>query len=530
MTRRLGGLATTSVETPSPWSLLVGDPAVFAVRLTLLPDDEPDPVDPDEAASWGSFELWAGGQDLCAHTELGEELPAVHWYLLGLLEWLPDNWGALFHEERLPLSNRAADAAATMSQLMAIPPDPALVSRGIAQDAEGWIEEWQAWWERHNIRAAAEGGLFPDVYLRRWGDLLEVSVGTDRQAGTPEHVVFRAASTSHLPLVPVATALQEAGLAAAKLLAGRRPTSARLRTLVASWESLSDIAAHRLSRLLWLSGADGWSSELSDLRQRLGESDASSGTAPSSTTRDGTSALVLQPAPALAAVFGSYRPDVTREDVVTLLSLGERGSSPGSDGPAAFTGPSIDLDERLSPGEQGSSAGDEAHAILLGDAPAPVDVHAVYKRLGVRLETVALSDAATRGVAVLDGGGAATVAVNSRYERGQGWSVVRSTLAHELGHLLLDRDRAVEVAVASGPWAPLEVEQRAGAFGAAFLMPSTLLNEAVAGLADPLHSAEAVQALAGQFEVSKATLVARLYNLGWLDRHQAEELGAHLAG
>jgi hypothetical protein len=44
-------------------------------------------------------------------------------------------------------------------------------------------------------------------------------------------------------------------------------------------------------------------------------------------------------------------------------------------------------------------------------------------------------------------------------------------------HLLVDRERAVSLAIASGPWAPHDLEQRANAFAAAFLMPSELVGE-----------------------------------------------------
>lgn len=76
----------------------------------------PDPdsgigADPEDTASWGSFQLWVDGQNLCAHVDQGEQLQSAHWYLLPLLEWLTENWDALLHEEKLP--NRNAEATAS---------------------------------------------------------------------------------------------------------------------------------------------------------------------------------------------------------------------------------------------------------------------------------------------------------------------------------------------------------------------------------------------------------------------------------
>lgn len=45
-------------------------------------------------------------------------------------------------------------------------------------------------------------------------------------------------------------------------------------------------------------------------------------------------------------------------------------------------------------------------------------------------------------------------------------SGIRFTLAHELCHLLIDRDSGSQLALVSGPWAPKAVEQRANAFAA----------------------------------------------------------------
>ena len=56
----------------------------------------------------------------------------------------------------------------------------------------------------------------------------------------------------------------------------------------------------------------------------------------------------------------------------------------------------------------------------------------------------------------------------------------RFTLAHELCHLLVDRDKGARLAIVSGPWAPLDVERRANAFAAALLMPEAAVAKAVA--------------------------------------------------
>jgi hypothetical protein len=96
------------------WERFEGNTDRFAVRLGFLVDPSPVAIAPEEALSWGSFQIWVDGQNLCAHIDQGESLQSVHWYLLDLLEWVAFNWDALFHEERLPNRNASETAVASM--------------------------------------------------------------------------------------------------------------------------------------------------------------------------------------------------------------------------------------------------------------------------------------------------------------------------------------------------------------------------------------------------------------------------------
>ena len=58
--------------------------------------------------------------------------------------------------------------------------------------AEQWEIGWHNWWERHALQAAREGGLVPNLFVRRWRDLIELSWGDRPIAGTPEGFTFGA--------------------------------------------------------------------------------------------------------------------------------------------------------------------------------------------------------------------------------------------------------------------------------------------------------------------------------------------------
>jgi hypothetical protein len=103
---------------------------------------------------------------------------------------------------------------------------------------------------------------------------------------------------------------------------------------------------------------------------------------------------------------------------------------------------------------------------------------------------------------------------NIRTRWGNSAEVTRFTLAHELCHLLLDREYADELAIASGPWAPLAIERRANAFAAAFLMPTWLLRDALASTSAPADDPDTIKSVSARLHVSASSLIDRLYNLG----------------
>ena len=106
------------------WEHLAGDTSAFAIKIAFMDDpDEGQGASADVSHSWGAFQIWVNGWNLCAHLEEGERVESAHWYLLPLLEWFVREWNPLLHEERLPC--KAADEAWTGLRETRFPP-PAL--------------------------------------------------------------------------------------------------------------------------------------------------------------------------------------------------------------------------------------------------------------------------------------------------------------------------------------------------------------------------------------------------------------------
>ena len=508
------------------WTALAGDTSNFAIELSFATDAESHYYDADERESWGSLALWIDGKNITEHIEQGELLRAAHWYLLPTLEWFVSNWDSLFHEERLPLNNAGADAAGAMTRLLVQP------LRLVRPDLDEFqrLEEWQSWWARHNILDSVAGGIFPDLYIRRWGDLAEISVGSTVTPGMPSHFRYQNIDLAgNAPVAFVAESIYDVVTRAINELRRRRPDSQRIQDLSRAADALLDGGSQRYNRrLAYLSGANPNSEEsLERFRNLWHQVDEILGDGLDASVRQIAvghphGGLVLETAPQVALLFGSYSPQISDDDVQVLIkSL--HAVLCRSD-PTDL--PNIKLPElpTLSPGPEGSQLGEAAYRELADPRAAYVDIEEILKRLNVTYSIERLSDPSTRAVSLLSEHRGIHIVINRNYLRGVAEHVLRFTLAHELGHILFDRERSRRLAVASGPWAPQAIEKRANAFAAAFLMPEELIERHTRSLGRPLWQKDTAIKLAQRLRVSLSSLADRMYNLLLVTREEADNI------
>ena len=495
------------------WEIQAGDPAVFALKFAFLPNPHGsrDRATPEEQESWGAFSIWVHGENMCAHIEQGEIVAAAHWYLLPFIEWLVDNWDPLLHEERLPLANAGLSAAESLSRTRT----PPLSLHGV--DDLAWLDAWSAWWGRHCVRSAANGGLFPDLYLRRYRDELELSTGAEPVAGVPDDFVFVAPNRVHqLDLLPTAEVLLSVLNMTALELRRRLPQSPRVARLAEKFTALGSPGRETV-RMAWLAGLGV---EAERYAQVAGEVDAVLDTAEPEAreqitgTQRSTPLLVVGSAYA-RLLYGAISPTTEIADVGTLTRLIVANYVPDASSWLLRLDLPVDPGEvaQLRPGEQGSRLGEEACKLLSGDVGSWVDVQTIMERLGIEVSDIDLSDDAIRGVSIFGPTQRPRVFSNRNSRWGQRPEVQRFTCAHELCHLIFDREHGDELAIAAGPWAPLGIEQRANAFAAAFLMPTWLLRDALAAADAPADDPETIRSVSAQLRVSASSLIDRLCNL-----------------
>lgn len=417
-------------------------------------------------------------------------------------------------------SIRTAAEAGGMASAMAFEPSgnaDALTSR----------EQQYEWNQRHALRAARDGGIVPDVRFRRVRDRVEISWTATQLAGAGGVEFLSSSGIRHEAPDAVAEPLYEVLASAAEWLQRHLPQSERCKALVDSVGALRSVERTE-ERTAWIAGlGTAWDRiharwrEFRDLGKSLGSPKAFEAVFGAQRSND----VVVEGSCGAALLFGSASPTVTGRDAKELARLLLDAYEPSPVDGLAHLAVDEPIDPLLQPWEHGylladdllDKAGDECEG-------SRVDVEALLHGWDVSLSKVDLEDPDLRAVAFVGSEHAPSIVLNSNHRSASSAQARRFTLAHELCHLLHDRSRGARLAMASGPWAPKAIEQRANAFAARLLMPPESLNSAIVCVDSPIDSPESVSAVAGRLDVSRATLVEHLCNLGYIHEEARDEL------
>jgi hypothetical protein len=492
-----------------------GSPDRFALDMRLLPDPDGDASAPEESVgSWGEWRLWANGLNLTEHhltladgTVVRRE--HVTWYIAPLLRWLAAVWTPLLHEERFPNAvRRATDARQAYLSVARTQMDDSSI-----------FSPWSAWAARHSLRWCAEGGMLPDVFLRRMGDDIEISWGDRWQPGGEAAEYVIEPGITHCDVADVADGLDRVLLRFAndenlhvhawhprfRRNVAARPKSSESETPVA-WYLEGKPRGEGLERIFRAGmkkvGAQG---------RRLLQPEFAN----HAMTR-------LSPA---VAMFGALSPNISQTTSIRLLAIAA--------GLRDKRNVQRDIDKYVCPSPAWRSAEpwEDGYRLALdllddlgfADLPGPFDLDGLLRSWQVDVRTEALDQIGPLGVALAGPDLPPTIVINgdqavNKHEYGR-----RFTIAHELCHLLFDRDRARRIAHSSGQWAPLSVEQRANAFAAMLLMPPGAVRSAFnPGLGLP--SRAEVAEMAKQLRVGLRAAIQHLANLGAISDDDRDRL------
>lgn len=153
-----------------------------------------------------------------------------------------------------------------------------------------------------------------------------------------------------------------------------------------------------------------------------------------------------------------------------------------------------------------------------------IDIEHVYEMLGVGHDQIPLEDQNIRAVAIASPTHKPYSLLNKNHPTFLAYTGRRFALAHELCHLLYDRSYGQQLAIATGPWAPRDLERRANAFAAMLLMPTDLVLRVVGSLTVRLATLAAVRQVATVLRTSPTATIEHMGNLGLLDEADRERI------
>lgn len=185
------------------------------------------------------------------------------------------------------------------------------------------------------------------------------------------------------------------------------------------------------------------------------------------------------------------------------------------DGISAIVRPSIDENDK--PFEQGFSA---ARALRqhLGNRDSRISPEDILDSWGIQVTEIDVFNSGLDAVCCWGPNHGPAILVNKNGRHANQARGYRSTLAHEICHLLLDRDGSLPLGEALGGNSPKSTESRANAFAAEFLLPQ---SEAIAEFAASKSAAEALSKLTRSFNVSWEIAAWQVLNSGYDLSHDA---------
>jgi Zn-dependent peptidase ImmA (M78 family) len=509
--------------------ILEGDTSRFAFGVAFQKDpDDGAGATREEALSWGGIQIWVKGQNLCAHREGDALVEYAHWYLLPLFEWFSACWDYLLHEERLPLRVAGDNGWESLQETAKSP--PALDEQG----EELWEIKWQQWWLRHSILACRQGGLFPDVMFRRWRDRVEISWGEKRLAGQPSYFRFLAGEGfARFPVAEVAEPVFSVLRQAADYLVSQATDSERFIKLREGLESLK--VARTPKRLALLAGLGDTPDEQErmwgEVVSRLNTKPQAAQAVLSGIDRED---LFVAGSCQAALMFGSVAPTIEPEDAMALAEKLIDLYAPGSESQEL-----LDLVREepidgsgMRPWAQGYRLAEEILEELSqpGGVDEWVNVREIYARLEISIDNLTLRDRGIRAVSIAGPEHRPSTLLNPTNGFSSAEVGRRFTLAHELCHILFDRGYGARLAIASGPWAPSDLEARANAFAAMLLMPTEMVRRVSRHVAQPLGTVEGVREMAIRMRTSFKATLEHLMNLNFLTEEDHDRIEAEFEG
>ncbi len=415
-----------------------------------IPREGNDPI----SATWGTMQLWIGKTLIWGHFEEKGRLVPFEWSWFEMLEFLADAWPYLQGEERTPvIFEELSDLKYLISTLH---------SRWETlsdNDIETEDELLQDFLTVHDLSRGIEGAWPEPVILLRQGN---------------EMLAASSEKTWWLNYQETMHTLEELGNYIQTLLNGSQNGRAHL--IMERWNNRNELSELKKTVI-----STGWSEERIEnifpanaenfLPQLRAVARMTSG------AMSDDSIKVILESLSTATYQAIQMPTELLTQVETILH-----------------------DYRLPFFEQGNKLANLVREFL-NNPSDPVDVEELLTSWAVRVVDLTF-DMTVDAVAVWESETQGAVFVNLEGHRSKFPTGRRFTLAHEIAHLLADRQGALPLAEVIGGQIYKPVEQRANAFAAEFLLPRQAVKIFLDKTPDDISLADVINTLTEKFKVS----------------------------
>lgn len=440
------------------------------IMLNLrLAESKPD----NQGLVWADGVITVAGETLIAR----EEGSAINWTWVDLLEWLSKHWATLLLEQTFPLqmpSVSILDLQGDCERRWAN------LSDATVEQEEEFVYRFLS---RHDLATAFKGLYLDSVYLMRQGLLMEV---TSAESG----------DTQHLPLEQMVNDLEQIGQELAKKAAKGAPGT-RGALAAEQWKSRANSLAENAISIVTSLSADSLA-ELNPTKE------------PAFWEFEPETPLIESELMAAARMTSGTLQLEHQNQVLEWIRRLPKASTQKLDD--LSTRVEVEFTPEGKHHDQGYQAAIWLRKTLNISEQRSVSPQALLRDWGVKVESDTLPDSRLGALACWGPQHGPAILINkaensvSSHRHGE-----NSTLAHEICHLLLDRQSALPVAEVLNGNTPERLEKRARAFAAELLLPRQAVEDHVRKFSELRL---AVKTLSSDYAVSEELVCWQVINSG----------------
>lgn len=142
-----------------------GDKNTFAIQYEF--EDNPFNEISLTGETWGKFELFVRGMDVCRYKRVDNET-TYQWNLIHIVEWFSENLKSILSEEPFPLPVEGQHSLELLDNCLLFESDD-------DDEFDAWFDTKQEWEFKHSWFSNRAGSFLPDVFFRRVNDKIEIA-------------------------------------------------------------------------------------------------------------------------------------------------------------------------------------------------------------------------------------------------------------------------------------------------------------------------------------------------------------------